>query len=87
MQAGMECAGCDEQGRRDYAFDEIVKASLGCAAAGWGDEAAAAALLGVDMHPAKNAFQGLACLGSKKKGQQACRHDEGAWRGAFLLYE
>jgi len=66
IQAGMECAGCDEQGRRDYAFNEIVKASLCCATAGWGDEAAAA-LLGVDMHPAKNAFQGLACLGSKKK--------------------
>jgi hypothetical protein len=56
---------CKHEEQRDRALSEIVQASLGCEERN--EVVVPAALLGVDMHPAKNAFQGLACLGSKKK--------------------
>jgi hypothetical protein len=56
---------CKHEEQRDRALSEIIQASLGCEERR--EVVVPAALLGVDMHPAKNAFQGLACLGSKKK--------------------
>jgi hypothetical protein len=73
--------------RRTCALDSLLgaacPASSGMALSS--DARKASALVGMDLHPRQNAYQGLACLGSKKKAGNAGNRLVGMMRVASAI--